>query len=183
MSVSDRLAALLLLICLAVVVLLTTFVVEGAHPGGAGAVHPEFATLRIGGDGEARSAGTLLRGWIYGALAIAFFAASFALAVHRPGLGLGPMRRAFWASTIAYQVAWALFMLSYRRFAEAPERVEFWFALPEPTALMIYVLWPLPALYMLLYLRDFRRFVWTERDEASMERLIAVTRGTEVADD
>ncbi len=183
MSVSDRLAGLLLLICLAAVGLLASFVLEGAGPGAAGAVHPEFDTLRIGGDGLARSDGSLGRGWAYGALAIAFFAASFALAVHRPGLGLGPMRRVFWVLTIGYQLVWLLFMLSYRRFVEAPDQTAFWGSFPEPTALMLYVLWPLPALYMALYLRDFRRFVWTERDQESMERLIAVGRGDRAAGD
>lgn len=135
--------------------------------------------MLIGGDGAARTEGLLLRGWAYGVLAIAFFAVSFALAVSRPGFGLGSLRWPFGLLTAGYLMAWSAFMVSYARFVAAPAGAPFWGSFPEPTAWMLYVLWPLPMLYMALYLYAFRRVVWTADDEARFEGLLDAGRHDE----
>ncbi len=173
---ADRLAMLLLGVCVAVAALLLWAAAGEPHPDAAGTAHPERASLLSGGDGAARGRPLLDLAWAYGAAAIAFFAIAFALALRRRGQGLGPVRVPFWISVGLYQLAWLGLLLAYAAFLRAPAEAPFVFGFPLPTAIMLFVLWPLPVLFMLIYLRFFSRWVWTAEDEERAARLVAAAR-------
>lgn len=173
---ADRLAVALLLLCLAVAGVLGWSVLGQPHPHAAGIAHPDHASLLSGGDGAARGERVLDLAWVYGALAIAFFAVSFALALRRGREGLGPLRGPFWLAFALYQLAWLGLLLAYAAYMRAPAEAPFVLGFPLPTAIMLYVLWPLPVLFMGTYLYFFSRWVWTPEDEARAERLLAAAR-------
>ena len=60
---------------------------------------------------------------------------------------------------------------SYARFVEAPAAAGLVFSFPTPTALMLYLLWPAPVVFLVLYVRAFDDWVV---DEAALARFRAI---------
>ena len=86
--------------------------------------------------------------------------------------GLGPLRRPILAGLLVYELAWAALIIAYARFAaDPPDALVLSF--PAPTALMLYVLWPLPLIFMWIYLRAFDSWFLTDRDLARFRALLA----------
>jgi hypothetical protein len=76
----------------------------------------------------------------------------------------------------AFLAAWTVLVLAYRTYMlEGPVRLFLGF--PLPTAIMLYVLFPASLIFTVAYVAGFRRWVLSEDDEASYERLLAETRG------
>jgi len=136
--------------------------------GATPVAHPEYATLL--GSGGAHGGAALWLGWAFGALQIAFFGACFALGMRRRE-GLGPLRRPILIGLLVYEVAWTALILAYARFAADPGGALL-LAFPAPTALMLYVLWPLPLLFMWIYLRSFDGWFLDEEELARFRRIV-----------
>ncbi len=79
--------------------------------------------------------------------------------------------------TALYLGAWTLLVGLYRAsIGDAAQPL--WLSLPPSTAMMLYVLWPLPALYGLLYAHGFSRWIYTEQDQAEFHSLVEAKRST-----
>lgn len=132
-------------------------------------VHPEYATLLQGEDGAARSAPVWWIGAAFGLVQIAFFGACFALGMSRGGrvAGLGlPIA----VGLALYAAVFVLLLVTYRLFLGAPgEHLVLGF--PLPTAVMIYLLWPVPLWFLWLYLRNFDRHVLSAGDLERVRRI------------
>ena len=151
---------LLLLVLVAAIAAVLGIAVGLGDVGATPETHPCFATLlRSGG---ARTGAALWLGWAFGALQIAFFGACFALGMRRRE-GLGPLRGPILVGLLLYEVAWTALILVYARFAADPSAALV-LSLPAPTALMLYVLWPLPLFFMWIYLRAFDGWFLREED-------------------
>lgn len=174
-----RIPLLLLGLLLAIAAVLGVAIGLGEPPGATGAVHPDYATLLQGGSGADRTGPVLWLGWAFGALQIAFFTACFALGMRRPS-GLGRLRTPIAVGLVLYEIGWTALVLVYARFAQDPSPA-LWGSLPAPTALMLYVLWPLPLLFMGIYLRHYDAYVLD--DDALRQFRERVSRRRELSDD
>lgn len=162
-----------LVLGLGAVVVATALWGTDSGPGG----HPRYSTMTHGGSANARyDDTTLLLGWSFGAVTILLFVALMAFGARRRGgrkgrealRGLG---RYLIGGTAAYLAVWTALMLAYRSYRDSVEHPLF-LAFPAPTALMLYVLVPVPLLFVLCFVLGFRRWVLTEEEQAAYERLL-----------
>jgi hypothetical protein len=94
--------------------------------------------------------------WIgaaFGALQVAFFAACFALGMRRRGAP-GTAGWEIGVGAALHGAAFALLLFSYRGFLADPSG-SLVLGFPAPTAVMLYLLWPLPLWFLWVYLRRF----------------------------
>ncbi len=161
------------LVALCAVVLVLALVEEPADSRGID--HPEYQTMRQGGSTD-RHDSILFWGWLYGTLSIVLFVGLMALGLRRGGklpAGSGP---ALLAGLVLFALVFAMLVLSYRAYiAPGAERTLFW-SFPRPSAWMLYALWPVPAVFAVLYMRYFDRWVLSDEDLAGFERLVARSR-------
>ena len=173
MSLRVPVVVFAVLVALCAVVLIVVLVDEPANSRGID--HPGFETMRQGGD-SSRHDSVLLLGWLYGTLSIGLFVGLMAMALRRGGrlpAGSGP---ALLTGLALVVLVFTLLVLSYRSYV-APEAVRTLFgSFPQPTAWMLYGLWPVPLVFVLLYVRNFDRWVISEDEVAEFERLAAETR-------
>ncbi len=139
--------------------------------------HAVYPTLLRAGGGAVDPLRIAL-GWGFGALQLAFFSACFALGVRRRE-GLGPLRRPILLGLLGYELVWAFLVLCYVRYAGQPDQpdVPLLLSFPLPTAVMLYLMWPFPLFFMVLYLRHFDRWVLPPGDLAHFRARIAALRG------
>jgi hypothetical protein len=140
--------------------------------------HPLHPTLLQATEGATRIAPVFGLGALFGALQIAFFGACFALGMRRRG-SLGPIARPLALALVLYAVAFAGLLVSYRSFLADPS-APLVLGFPPPTAWMLFVLWPVPLVFLWIYLRHFDGWVV---DEAEIERVLALGREHEAARD
>jgi hypothetical protein len=132
--------------------------------------------MRQGGDGLERHGPILLGGWLFGCAIILCFGALIRFgAVRRPAR----KRLATLLSILTglYLAAWSWLVWAYRGSLEAaglsgagPDLI---LTLPRPTAIMIFVFWPVSMLFGVVFVVGFDRWVLTEEQEAAFERLVA----------
>lgn len=136
----------------------------------SGTSHSEISGMRIGGDGAAR-----IRG--FETTSFVLFAATFILFSVLVITGVSKRNRSasfwFWLVMItgAILFVWYRVFDSYTDYLSTGE-LRFFFGFPEPTAWMIFGLWGGGALFALVYVIGFRRFIYTKRDEEILEDII-----------
>jgi hypothetical protein len=136
-----------------------------------GAPHPLFPGMNMGGDGAARLGHASRVIGVLGSLIMLLMQAL-------PMLGVSARRRdgAFWVLmavvACAAQGTWWAMYLGYLAFLETGE-TRFVFGFPVPTTWMLFGVWSSGALFCLIYIIGFRRFVFTAEDEAAYEALRA----------
>lgn len=150
--------------------------------GGQVAVHPDHPTLLQGGSGAERHGPILWLGWGVGTLEILLFVAFLALGARR-GASLRGLGKPLLWGTAAYLAVWTWLILAYRGYASRAGDADpsLFLALPAPTAIMLYVLWPVPVIFVVFFVAGFRRWVLTEEDQAAFERLVARRRAREAS--
>ena len=136
-----------------------------------GKAHPEIPAMRQGGDGMARHETLLVPGWLLGCTIILFFSA----VVHFGALrGRGRERLALLLKlvTVLYLSCWSWLIWAYRASLDdvAPDLI---LTLPRPTAIMIFVFWPVSMLFNALFVAGFNRWVLTADEEGAFRRLVA----------
>ncbi len=142
-----------------------------------GMPHAEYSSMLQGASGIERHGSILWLGWAIGAAEILLCFALVALGARRGadsdrsagslnGLG-GPLV----ACLIAVLGVWTLLMVTYARYLHDPSP-DLILALPAPTAVMLYLLWPVPLVLAGFYVVGFRRWVFSERDEESFRLLV-----------
>ncbi len=157
---------------LCVVTLAVLLLPEAA--GALGVDHPVYANMRHGGSGVDRHGSLLWAGWAFGALGIVLYVALMAF-----GTRAGAHRRAIARWLIlglgAYLAAWSWLVLAYDS-QMSPGTGGLFLGFPAPTAIMLYVLFPVSLVFAAVYVVGFGRWVWSEEDEAAYERLLVRTR-------
>jgi hypothetical protein len=154
------------------VVLVAMLIPEPEHARGM--VHPSFATMKHGGSGVERHAGVLWLGGAFGGLAIATFVTLMAFGSRRGDSlrGLGPR---LVLGLAAYLGAWSWLVLAYRDYLTEPTH-RLILGFPAPTAIMLYVLWPVSVVFNVLFVVGFKRWVFSDEDRERYERLVAEKR-------
>lgn len=139
-------------------------------PNGAGMAHPEFNGMQIGGDGAARLEHI-------GGLAFAFQCLLLTLIVALSALGVAEKRRstelwAYMGGTLLFSLFVWWQMYSGHQAYLASGTSNYFMGFPVATAWQVYGTWlgaiPLIALYSL----GFRKYIFTEEDEARYEQLL-----------
>jgi len=129
--------------------------------------------MQRGGDATQQHLGVLAVGWLFGALQIALFSGLVAFGARKGSSLRGLLRPLLWG-TAAYLVVWSLLVLAYRGAWTSPGALILSF--PPPTAVMLFLLWPLPAFYVWLYISGFRRWILTDEDLEQFQRLLVRSR-------
>lgn len=159
-------AALLSLLLLAIGI---AWVVPPA-PGVGGGPHPDFSTLSRGGPGAARHASLLPVGWAFGALSILNFVLLIAFAVRRSD-HLQRIGSYLVAGFLIYLGVFTWLMAAYARQMDEPAGI-LYLGFPLPTAIMLYILFPISTIFNILFVVGFRSWVLTEEDEARYLKIV-----------
>lgn len=156
-----------------------------------GLPHPELSTLLQGGSGVERHGSLLWLGWAVGVVEILLFVALVALGARRERSarttadGAGGLRGLAWplaAGLAAYLATWTFLMVVYARGLGGPAP-DLFLALPPATAVMLYLVWPLPLVFAAFYVVGFRRWVFSGQDEADFQALVARRRARATPED
>lgn len=140
-------------------------------PLGHGFTHPKFSTMQSGGDGALRHQRVLWFGWAFGILQIAFFMCLLAYGGQRNGR-LGPLRIPLLIGGIAYAATFTALVYAYQSYMLEQTHTMF-LALPAPTAWMIYGIWPVPMVFMFLYMFTFDSWTFRDEDMARFREILA----------
>ena len=186
MKLSHLLFAILLAMC---VVIVATFVI-GETPSvdviseqtgeasrtqlGHGFPHPKFATMQSGGSGGSgavRHGRILWFGWAFGMLQIALFVALVAYGGQRNGR-LGPLKVPILVGGILYAATFTAMVYAYQGYMLEKTHPIF-LSLPVPTAWMIYGVWPIPLVFMFLYMFTFDSWIFRAEDMTRFEEILA----------
>jgi len=166
-----RLINVILLLLLAILGLLGVLLLGESPAGATGQAHDRFAAMTVGGDGLARLGGM---GWVMSAIQVL----SILLIHSLIALGINERHRntTFWAllgsSAVISLAVWIVMYLSYIEFLETGASTLI-LGFPLPTALAMFGVFIGGSYLCVIYIWGFRRFVYTEEDEAAYEALRA----------
>ena len=139
--------------------------------GWPGSGHGDFATMRQGGDGLARHGDLLWPGWLFGMLCIALFSLLIGFGARRQD-GLGSFRTPLIVGFLIHAGAFSAMMWTYADSLASPADVPLYLGFPAPTAIMLFVLFPLSGIFNVYFVLGFRRWVLTDDDEARYHELV-----------
>ncbi len=139
-------------------------------PAASGSPHPEISGMQVGGDGEARIKGIELASFVV-------FSATFLICLSLIFLGISKGKRTLTFLIPAGVITLAILFVWYRVFDSYMEylssgKVDFILGFPEPTAWMIFGLWGGGALFTVIYVAGFRKFIYTKEDEAKLKEIV-----------
>ena len=177
MKLVIALFATVLAMCVVVGIALLVPEVAGGH----GFDHPDHPGMSQAPPGLERHQGVLWLGWVFGILEIAFFSLLMALGA-RKGNDLRGLGKPLVWGTVAYAVMWTSVVLAYRAYItdDAPG---LFLALPLPTALFLYGLFPLPACFAVFFYVGYKRWILTPEDLREYENLVAKRRAREASEE
>ena len=143
----------------------------------AGRPHPEIPAMRQGGDGLARHGALLVPGWLFGCGIILCLSTVVHFGALR-GRGREPLALLLKVVTVLYLSSWSWLVWAYRASLDdlAPDLI---LTLPRPTAIMIFVFWPISLLFSALFVAGFNRWVVTPDEDAAFRRLVEQHRRSE----
>ena len=144
----------------------------------SGFEHDRFATMRQGGPGAERHATTLWIGWAFVLFQVLFFGGCLAMGMQRRkdgGASLGPAKQPLVFGTLVLAAIFTALVFSYQRYA-TEETHSLFLGFPRPTAWVFYAVWPFPVFFMVVYMRIFDRWFFTEEDEKKVAELAAAQR-------
>ena len=152
----------LLLLCLVLGAALSRPNPEGKH----GLAHPRIGSMQVGGD-AARHDGAVWLGWLYGTLQIGLFATTLTLGLRKRRVGLGAIA----AIGMALVGGFTAVIVSYAM-NQSHASPGLWFGFPPSTAVMLFVLWPLPSLFIIIYITMFDRWFLAPEDLERFAKLV-----------
>ena len=156
---------LLLALCLVVGVAL--FWEEPPESQGYG--HGELRTMRQGGTGE-RHAQVLWLGAAFGVLQLLLFVACLGFGLRGARGSSRAKRRALLLGGLLYLAVFMVLVLAYQDYLKDPSRLLV--SLPPPTAVMLWVLWPFPLYFVLVYSLRFEDWVFRKEDSRRFRELV-----------
>jgi len=90
--------------------------------------------------------------------------------------GLGPVSRPLWIALSVFAGVWLALVWSYLGYAADPIGTSRWLGFPLPTAILLFGFWPLPLLFVAIYLRYFDEMVIDEERLARFRTRLAALR-------
>lgn len=144
----------------------------------SGFEHDRFATMRQGGPGAERHATTLWIGWAFVIFQVLFFGGCLGMGMERRRGGeasLGPAKQPLIFGTLVLAAIFTALIFSYQRYATEETHTLF-LGFPRPSAWVFYAVWPFPVFFMVVYMRIFDRWFFTEEDEKKVAELAAAQR-------
>ncbi len=164
-----RLIHVLLLVLLLIAGLIGWVLISPEPAMSTGGPHPTVAGMDVGGDGLARVEPIFVLGFLLLALFVILVHLLVALSVSQRN-----RTTVFWlllsgTGLVSLWVYWRLFS-SYTHFLETGE-TEFFLGFPVASAWMMFGIWLSGALFAVIYVIGFRRFVFTAEDEAAYDLL------------
>lgn len=139
---------------------------------GSGVEHPRFKTMLHSGGASGRGDWLIVVGWLYGALQMTFFVAVLTVGIRagaRPPKQYAPLLIVAAVGGLLL-TAFTAMMACYATLLEHPV-VSLWGAFPPSTAIMLYVVWPLPTVFILLYTLRFDDWILSPDDLSRFEQL------------
>lgn len=145
--------------------IVVTILLQSAPGSVSGNPHPSFPSMSQGGDAS-RHDGITVLGWLFGALQIILFVVCIWVSL----CGVKAHRWMVIACGVAYLFVFTMLMITYRQgVAEAP----FVLGFPLPTTLLLFGMWPMAAVFAILYVVKFRSWVYSPQDQEAFENLKA----------
>lgn len=151
----------LLLLCILATLTIALFLEP--PEAASGVVHPDFGTMSQGGDAD-RHEGRLLGGWIYGSLQIGLFVFLIGQCVPSGR----PRRWLIGASGGLYLAVYLALILSY---GKGVEGAPFILGFPLPTAWLVFGMWPISALFAILYATQYAKWIYTPEDASRFQSI------------
>ena len=145
-----------------------------------GVVHPEFPSMRHGSSGSEQHAATLWLGWVFGTLTILYVGTSIAFGGRQRERLRGLGRPVLYALAV-YLGVWTSLVITYRLYL-GEEAHSLFLAFPAPTALMLYVLFPVSVVFNLYFVFGLKRWVLSDEDFAAYQRLLEQSRKNAAAE-
>jgi hypothetical protein len=152
----------LLALCLVLGAVLLMPGSEGKH----GLPHPRISSMLIGGD-VSRHGGVIWLAWLYGSLQIGLFVTTLTLGLRQRRTGLGTIA----AIGLALAGVFTSMMLVYAKH-QLDASPHLWLGFPPSTALMLFALWPLPTVFIVLYVVQFDRWFLAPQDLENFTQLV-----------
>ncbi len=130
--------------------------------------HPVLPHVDVGVALGTRGSGLVatVAAWAGGILVMGLFVFAFFLAAPRTNRVI----RSVTAVAGAWTVIWTTLVWLASSKAHGP--IELWGSFPSSTAVMLYLLWPCPIAFVVLYVLRFRSWVWSEASERELERML-----------
>ena len=137
-----------------------------------GVEHPRFhaSGMEQGGDAS-RHDSILPVAWMLGAVLVTLMSSIIGFGAGQRGRRNGFLKP-LCCGWLLHLSAFSLMVLIYQRTAGDPAVPLFW-SLPPSTAVMMYVLWPCPLVFLFTWVWGFPRFVFNEEDHAAYQALLA----------
>lgn len=135
-----------------------------------GLAHPSIPSMAIGGD-SSRYAPISNLAFIFQTLVIAQAHALFALGVKESRRDL-PFNIALFVCFVCGWIVWWQMHTEYEAYLLSGDP-KYIFGFPEATAWQVYGIWGAGLSLVALYAIGFKRYVWSEADEAKFKALIA----------
>jgi hypothetical protein len=170
-----KLPWLILIMLLACCAIFTIVFCLGAPLGGDGFTHPEYSTMRRGGDGVERLEGVHALGWLFGILHFCICVALLVMGANKQGR-LGILKRPILIGLVLNVLLLCAMMAVYFKYAREGTGALFG-SLPWPTALMMYGVWPIQLIFVFIYIWGFDRWIFTDQDEKKFRQLVGTHKG------
>ena len=164
-----RLAQCLFVIVLAMCGLIAVVLWIPEADGGHGMEHPNFATMKRGGDGPEPL--VLWLGWGWGVLQILLIVGLMGLGA-RKGEDCRGLWMPLFVGGAAFVGLWTYLVLTYVDYVSDPDPAML-LGFPLPSALVLYGIWALPAIFAVYFVLGFKRWVLTDADLAEFEAMMA----------
>lgn len=156
-----------LLLALCLVVGMALFWEEPPDSQGYG--HGELRTMRQGGTGE-RHSQVLWLGAAFGVLQLLLFVACLGFGLRGARGSSRAKRRALMLGGVLYLAVFMVLIFTYQDYVKDPTRLLV--SLPPPTAVMLWVLWPFPLYFVLVYSLRFEDWVFRKEDSRRFRELV-----------
>lgn len=154
--------AMLLLLC---TVLGSVLALTDAD-GKSGVTHSRFPTMLQGTD-SSRHDDLLVAGWFFGALQLGLFVTTLTLGIKKAQRSTATIA----LGGAALIVAFTLVIVVYGRQMHV-DSPRLWMSFPASTALMLFLLWPLPTYFIVVYIVMFDRWILDPTDLKQFAKLV-----------
>ena len=139
-------------------------------PGGKAFDHPDHSAMLQSPDGMERHRRIMWLGGIFGILQFCFATSLIALCLNKQGrlkIFKTPLIICMLLCITVFVSMMAAYMV-YARDGSGPLIGSF----PLPTALMLYALWPIPILFVIVYIMYYDKAIFTAEDEKKFQALV-----------
>ena len=94
-----------------------------------------------------------------------------------------PARLRYWlgAGFAGYLLVYTGMVVSYWQYIEGQTETSYFLGLPAPTAWMLFGVWLFPFFFMVLYIRNFDRWVITPEEMDRFRRLVEENKSNRMA--